>query len=196
MWRCVVPAILITLFSSCREEQNRTTASTAELPSVVLKSIDGKDFSVRNLLEGNCASVFFFLMPGCPMCEWYSLSIREAKNKFSDKGIAFYGIFSSDNYSDEEIISFSNNYEIDIPSLRDRDFTFAHALGAKVTPEVFILDSTAAILYSGSIDNWAYAAGKVRMEATEFFLNDALENIVSGKQVIVKSTNAYGCLIE
>jgi hypothetical protein len=76
------------------------------------------------------------------------------------------------------------------------NFSFTNVLGATVAPEVFVLDSAGTVLYSGSIDNLAYATGKKRMEATEFFLKDAMENILSGKPVAVKSTIAYGCLIE
>lgn len=130
------------------------------------------------------------------MCESYSLSINELDKKFSAKGIFFYGIVASEYYSDEEINSYRNDFKISIPFYRDADSKLAHSLGATVTPEVFVLDSTAAILYKGSIDNWAYATGKIRMEATEFFLNDALENIVSGKPVVMKETAAYGCIIE
>jgi hypothetical protein len=121
--------------------------------------------------------------------------LKLSKN-FSNKEISFGAVFSSPDYTDEEIIAFRDNYNLTIPFYRDSAFVLTRALGAKVAPEVFVLDSTASILYSGSIDNWAYATGKVRMEATEFFLNDALENIVNGKPVTVKSTTAYGCLIE
>lgn len=130
------------------------------------------------------------------MCESYSVSLNELDKKFSDRGISFFGIFSSDYYSDEEIISFRNDFNITIPFYRDIDFKLTRLFGATVTPEVYVIDSTAIILYRGSIDNWAYGTGKKRMEATEFFLDDALENIVSGKPIAVKSTAAYGCLIE
>ena len=67
---------------------------------------------------------------------------------------------------------------------------------SEISALIGLTDSTATVLYSGSIDNWAFAAGKMRIEATEFFLTDALENIVSGKPVALKKTEAYGCIIE
>src|SRR5258705_1706930 len=181
---------------SCSREEKKTVSVNDGLKSITLKSLEGKNFSIAELVTGHRASVFYFLMPGCPMCESYSLSINELDKKFSGKGISFSGIFASAYYSDDEINSYRNNFKIGIPVYRDIDSKLAHTLEATVTPEVFILDSTAAVLYKGSIDNLAYATGKTRLEATEFFLNDALENIISGKPVAVKETVTYGCIIE
>ena len=188
----------IFLFScaiSCSTEEKKTFSGTA-LGSARIKSLDGKIFQASDLLKGQRASVIYFLMPGCPMCESYTLTINELDNKFSGKGISFCGIFSSDYYSDDEIISYRDDYKVKIPLYRDVDFELTHLLGAVVTPQVFVIDSAATILYSGSIDNLAFGIGKLKLEATEFFLNDALENIASGKPVAVKSTAAYGCIIE
>jgi len=175
------------------EQKNITYNSKYFTPDI---SPDGKKIPVSDLIQHHRASVFYFLMPGCPMCESYTRPINELDKKFSPQGISFFGIFSSDYYSDEEINSFRNDFKVTIPFYRDVDFKLTRTLGATVTPEVFVMDSTAAILYSGSIDNLAYATGKIRMEATEFFLNDALENIIHDKPVAIKATKAYGCIIE
>jgi peroxiredoxin len=196
MWRWITALVFIFLFYSCREERGKEPVSPSELSSVALKSLDGNSVQLKSLLNGHRATAFYFLMPGCPMCESYTRSINELSEKFSSPEISFVAVFSSLDYTNEEIIAFRENYNLTIPFYRDSDFKLTRSLGAKVTPEVFVLDSTAAVLYSGSIDNWAYATGKKRMEATEFFLNDALESIVAGKPVAVKSTPAYGCLIE
>ncbi len=188
---------LFAIIVSCSSENKKTfLADHTALNSVLVKSLDGRISSAGDLIKGHRVSVFYFLMPGCPMCEAYTLPINEMDKKFSEKGISFCGIFSSGYYSDEEILSFRNDFKINIPFYRDIDSKLTHLVGATVTPEVFVLDSTATILYSGSIDNWAYSTGKIKMEATEFFLNDALENILNGKPVALKETKAYGCIIE
>ena len=186
----------LLLFSCAPEEKKIVQVDGSQLSSLTLKSLDGKIFSVSGLLKNHPASVFYFLMPGCPMCESYTRTINELAQKFSANEISFSVVFSSPDYTDEEINSFREDFHLSLPFYRDSAFVFTRALGAAVTPEVFVLDSVSTVLYNGSIDNWAYAAGKKRMEATEFFLNAALENIVSGKPVAVKSTPAYGCLIE
>ena len=195
--RCNFLAVLLLCLAGCAQKEKETfPPNTEPLTSVSIKSLDGKIFSVHDVIKKHRANVFYFLMPGCPMCESYTRSINELDKKFSDKNISFFGIFSSGYYSDEEIISYRNDFKVEIPFYRDIDFKLTHALQATVTPQVFVLDSTANLLYSGSIDNWAYGTGKKRMEATEFFLDDALENIIKGRPVAVKSTRAYGCIID
>ena len=197
LYRLFIALIISLLLFSCSPEEKRNVpVASSQLNLLALKSIDGKISSVGGLVNGHPATVFYFLMPGCPMCESYTLAINKLFQKFSASRISFNVVFSSPDYSNEEIISFRENFKLTIPLYRDENFKLTRALGASVTPEVFVLDSTSTILYSGSIDNWAYATGKKRMEATEFFLNDALENIVNGKPVTIKSTTAYGCLIE
>lgn len=195
--RSIFIIFLFSQITTCtREEKKTLPVANGELKSIVVKSLDGKISSLNDLVQGHKASVFYFLMPGCPMCESYRHTIDELNEKFSGKRIFFCAIFSSGYYSDAEIREFGLDFKSGIPFYRDIDFKLTHALGATVTPEVFVLDSAATVLYSGSIDNWAYGTGKVRIEATEFFLNDALENITSDKPLAVKSTNAYGCIIE
>ena len=197
MYRCWLLACLTVFLFSCSPEEKRIAPpDSSQINSLLLKSIGGNIIAMNDLLKHHRATVIYFLMPGCPMCESYTLTINELSKKFSGKEISFGAVFSSPDYTDEEIISFHDTYNLAIPFYRDSSFNLTRMLGAKVTPEVFVLDSAATLLYSGSIDNWAYATGKIRMEATEFFLNDALENIVNGKPVSVKHTAAYGCLIE
>jgi len=188
--------LLVFLFSCSNEEKKTSAPDSAQLNSVSLKSLEGDKISVGDLIRQHRANVFYFLMPDCPMCRTYTLTINTISQKFSSQGISSFAIFPIPDYSDEEIISYRDSFHVTIPFFRDLNYGFTNAVEATVAPEVFVLDSVGAILYSGSIDNWAYATGKIRMEATEHFLEDALRNIISNKQVAVKSTTAYGCLIE
>src|SRR5262245_21851208 len=133
--RYFICIFLFSCMASC-SKKGKTSPDPETLRSTAVKSLDGKIFLVGNLLKPNHATVFYFLMPGCPMCESYALTINELEKKFSHRGISFYGIFSSYYYSDEEIISFRDEHKIAIPFYRDMDFKFTHALGAAVTPQV------------------------------------------------------------
>jgi len=195
-WWHVIACLTVFLFSCSSEEKKVSAPGNSPIGSVTLKSLEGKTFSVGELLKNHRANIFYFLISDCPMCESYSLTINKLAEKYSAQGIASAGIFPVQGYSDDEIISYGKNFHVTIPFYRDIDFSLSKALGVTVAPEVFVLDSAGTVLYSGSIDNWAFTTGKKRMEVTEHFLEDALENIMSGKPVAVKSTMAYGCLIE
>lgn len=196
MYKCFVICLTVIIFSCSSEEKKVSAPDRSLVSSVTLKSLDGKTASVSDLLKHHRANIFYFLISDCPMCESYSLTINKLSEKYSSQGIASVGIFPVSGYSDDEIIAYGKNFHITIPFYRDINFSLTKALGVTVAPEVFVLDSAGTILYSGSIDDWAYTSGKKRMEVTEHFLEDALENIMSGKTVAVKSTIAYGCLIE
>ena len=193
---CLITCLALFLFSCTAEEKKVSAPGSSRISSVTLKSLDGKTSSVGELLKNNRVNIFYFLIPDCPVCEFYSLDINKLSEKYSGQGVSSFAVFPVPDYSDEEIISYRDSFHVRIPFYRDLKFSFTNVLGATVAPEVFVLDSAGTVLYSGSIDDLAYATGKKRMEATVFFLNDALENIVSGKPVAVKSTTAYGCLIE
>ena len=196
MYKCFVICLTVFLFSCSIEEKKVSAPDRSLVSSVTLKSLDGQTASVSDLLKQHRANIFYFLISDCPMCESYSLNINKFSEKYSAQGIASVGVFPVSGYSDDEIISYGKNFHITIPFYRDIDFSLSRALGATVAPEVFVLDSAGTVLYSGSIDDWAYTTGKKRLEVTQHFLEDALENIMSGKPVDVKSTVAYGCLIE
>ncbi|MBK5284493.1 MAG: redoxin family protein [Bacteroidia bacterium] len=188
--------VTVFLFSCSSEEKKVTPPDSSQISSVVLNSLDGKNIPVHDLLKQHRASVFYFLMPDCPMCRSYSLTINNLSKKFTSQGISSFAVFPIPDYTDDEIVSYRDSFHVTIPLYRDLNYAFTNVVGATVAPEVFVIDSVGSILYSGSIDNWAYATGKIRMEATEHFLEDALDNIISNKPVAVKSTTAYGCLIE
>jgi hypothetical protein len=69
-------------------------------------------------------------------------------------------------------------------------------LAASITPEVFVYDKTSKLVYSGRIDNWAYAPGKTRTVITKNELADVLQKLSEGKNVSFHKTQAVGCFIE
>ena len=83
-----------------------------------------------------------------------------------------------------------------LPLLRDPENKLVKALGATITPEVFVLNGQYEVMYSGRIDNWAYELAKKRKLITAHDLQDALEAMLAGKKVIVTQTKAVGCFIE
>jgi len=82
--------IIFLLFALNGFSQKRTNAP--EILSSVLKTPDGKIFRMyetRKLI----ASVFIFMLPDCPACENYSLTLNTLAKKYKAAGIMFYGVF-------------------------------------------------------------------------------------------------------
>jgi hypothetical protein len=151
---------------------------------------------ISALLKDNSASTFVFLAPDCPLSQSYTLTLNNLYGRFSARSIGFYGVFSGDAFSGGEVAEFVRNYAIKFPTVVDRNFRIADFLEAMKTPEVFVLDSRAKIIYKGAIDNWAPALGQHRQVITGHYLLDALNGFLENKPVRVKKTDAVGCFIE
>lgn len=78
------------------------------------------------------------------------------------------------------------------PYLYDPSQQIARRYGATFTPEVFVLDKTRRIAYSGAIDDRAPPG-----EPTRRYLSEAVEALLAGKPVPVAETSAAaGCRIK
>lgn len=163
--------------------------------SVKIKDSNGWDFSMR-ALKDNRASVIIFLSPECPLCQSYSLNIRQLQQEFSRYHIGFYGIIPDSSFSNAEVNAYRKKYQLLLPLLRDNTHAITSLLKATVTPEAFVLDEEGKILYSGRIDNWAYDLGKKRKLVTRHELKDALTAISKNQPVKISKTKAVGCFIE
>lgn len=141
-------------------------------------------------------TVILFLSPECPLCLNYTLNLRNLREDFSSEKVQFVGVFSGKWFSAEEVRGFRTRYALAFPMLFDDHLALAKQLDATVTPEVFLLDSTGRVLYSGAIDNWVTDLGKKKLEVTEDYLSDAITSALEGEKVKVKKTRAVGCLIE
>ncbi|MEM6343976.1 MAG: redoxin domain-containing protein [Bacteroidota bacterium] len=166
-----------------------------DLLQMQLPTVHGQTYELASVGEQEL-SVFFFLAPECPLCENYAVTIKELRQKFSRDQISFYGIFAGDTYSPNEITLYMARFQLPVKALRDPTYQLTEHFGASVTPEVFLVDSAGKVLYQGKIDNWIAALGKKRLQATRFYLEDALSASLAGREITTTKTEAVGCLIE
>jgi peroxiredoxin len=141
-------------------------------------------------------TVILFLSPECPLCLNYTLNLKELQEDFPSEKVRLVGVFSGKWFSAEEVREFRTRYALAFPMLFDDHLALAKLLDATVTPEVFLLDSTGRVLYSGAIDNWVNDLGKKKLEVTEHYLRDAISAALEWEKVNVRKTRAVGCLIE
>ncbi|HMJ70055.1 MAG TPA: redoxin domain-containing protein [Cyclobacteriaceae bacterium] len=80
-----------------------------------------------------------------------------------------------------------------VPYLADKDQVWMKTLGARKTPEVFVLDPSAEfkVVYNGAIDDNPQLANAVK----ERYLNKALDNLIAGKSQNLANVRAVGCSI-
>ena len=154
------------------------------------------DNPVAPFLQGKRAAVFVFLSPDCPLSENYTLTLNNLHKEFASNGIEFYGVFSGYGVSKASMDNFVAAFRVNFPVMLDADAKIADFFEAMKTPEVFLTDAKAKIIYKGAIDNYAPELGQHRAVVTEHYLLDALSSVRDSKPVQVKQTEAVGCFIE
>jgi thiol-disulfide isomerase/thioredoxin len=164
------------------------------LVQIELKNSKGEKTKIKNF-ENYEATVLWFISPECPLCQNYTLTIKNIQQKYNSK-IRFIGIVSGKDFTSKEIENFKKEYGIKIEILFDEEKKLVKHIGASITPEVFVYDKTSKLVYSGRIDNWAYAPGKTRTVITKHELADVLQKLNEGKIVPFHKTQAVGCFIE
>lgn len=176
---------------SCSTEEDQKSS----LQALNLQTLEHQDFSFSQL-ENNKASVFIFLQPECPFCISYGKTLRLLDSAFQSKQVKLYGVVAGKFYPDSEIISYREKFQLQFPILLDPEFALKENLHASITPQAYLVDEKANVLYHGMIDNWGYEIGKARARPTEFYLTDAVNSFLEGKPIVPDSTKAVGCYIQ
>ncbi len=185
----------LCIFLSCADRPRLNTKGFSKIAPLEGDAIDSiKELAVFSFEECKAIAIVF-LAADCPLSQNYTLTINNISEKYHKDGIRFYAVFDS-GVSADSVIAFKKEYGITFMCTLDNGGSYKKLLHASVTPEVFFCDSIGAILYSGAIDNWMYDTGKKRPVITEHYLEDAINGFINGREIKVKSTKAYGCLIE
>jgi peroxiredoxin len=164
------------------------------LQQVPLQGLDGEALPAGTL-TGNRASIFVFLDPVCPLSQNYTRNLQDFQDRYGSDGVRVIGIFPGD-IKAAAVRAFMKRYRCTFPVALDPDFAMTDFFDATVTPEVIMTAPGGEILYRGAIDNWAIDLGKKRQRASAYYLQDALNDVLSGKPVRLAETEPVGCYIE
>lgn len=155
-----------------------------------ISNYDGQSYSLG--ANGAKATVVMFWSTSCPFVQPYTERIINLVNEFSGKGIAFWGINSNKTESTEDVAQHRTDKGYNFPMLKDKNNVVADQFGAERTPEVYVIDNAGmTVLYHGRIDD--------NKEADKVSVNDlqnALNQFLSGSEIAVKETKAFGCSIK
>ena len=160
------------------------------LPNVL--ATNDKEREVRLYdIKGKKAIVIIFAATRCPIYNDYNQRIVELAKAYSPKGVQFLAINSNHIEPTEEVIEHAKKHGYSFPVLKDEGNRVADLYQAKVTPEVFLLDSNFVLRYHGRIDDSQNPARVTRRD-----LQEALDAILAGKEPPVTETRAFGCTIK
>jgi peroxiredoxin len=162
------------------------------VPGFSLPGIDGKPRSLQAELAAHRAVVLLFLGVRCPYSNAYNQRFAELDRWLHDRGgqVTLLAIDSNADESEEQIRQFAAQQKFAFPILKDEDQKIADSLGARKTPEVFLIARPGKLVYAGRIDD--------DTEGTQIHRQDlrlAVEDWLSTGKVRVAQTKAFGCSI-
>ena len=162
-----------------------------------------QDFSLTNVRDGKTVSLssysstklvaVVFTSHECPFDNYYKERLKELISAYSGK--AQFLLINSNLEGEENAEQMSIHYtDLPVPYLADKDQLVMTSIGAKKTPEVFLLTNSGGkftIAYSGAIDDNPQSSKDVR----NYFLKNAIDNLLAGTKPTSASERASGCTI-
>ena len=173
-------------------EARKDDAIGRRVPSFVLPDATGREVGLADFRDKNYVALVF-LSCQCPISNQYLPILNEIQQEFGASGLQIIGINSQSGDTREKIAAHANEFQIAFPVLCDARQSAADIVGAERTCEVFLLDPQRYVRYHGRIDDRHQYAAK-RDAPTRRELVTAVEALVAGEEVAVKSTQVAGCL--
>jgi peroxiredoxin len=168
------------------------SAAPAAPHDPVIKDIDG--IAHHPLAPGEkMASVLFFYLQDCPICNSYVPEINRLAATFTN--FAFYVVQVDPDLKLEAAKQHARQYALRPTVLLDPGHELVRRAAATVTPQAVVIGKDGGIVYRGRIDNLYIEPGKKRSSATSHDLRDALETVQGGHRVKRRETKAVGCVI-
>lgn len=156
-----------------------------------LKDYNGKEHSLSDYKDSK-AIVLMFISTQCPVSNAYNSRMENLYKKYKNKDVSFIGINANKTEDVETIKDHAQSHGLDFIILKDEGNKIADELDASVTPEIYVLNpGNFEILYHGRIDD-----SRNENNVTSKDLENALNEILSGKEVTNKRTKAFGCTIK
>ena len=172
-----------------------TLAIGAVAPDFELPDTTGTMWSVAHY-DGAPATVVVFTCNHCPYALAWHDRILEVARDYSARGVRTVAINANDadRYPRDSLDAMRERVAREdwpMPYLHDVTQEVARAYGAKVTPDVFVLDAEGRVRYRGAPD-----ADYDRPEERAEWLREALDAVLAGAIVERPETKPVGCSIK
>jgi thiol-disulfide isomerase/thioredoxin len=206
--KALLPLVLLIL-NYCLAapfEDHPTLPIGASAPAFSLKGVDGKIYSLASF-KNSPVLVIVFTCNHCPTAQAYEDRLIQLKKDYAARGVAVVAIMPNDpnsitlnelDYSDmsdsfEEMKLRAKQKEFNFPYLYDgKTQTASKAYGPAATPHVFIFDKERKLRYQGRIDD----TEKPSKTPTGFDTRDAIDALLSNKEIMNTTTKVFGCSIK
>lgn len=191
-----VPLLFCLAASAARAAVALPIGASIPMSDVKMKNVDG---TVRTLADVKkpAGTLVVFTCNHCPFAKMWESRIVELGNAYASKGVGVIAINANDpKVAAEDAFDVmqqrAKERGMQFPYVVDATSNVARAFGATRTPEAFLFDKDGKLVYHGTIDDNGEEPSKVEKP----YLKDALEAVLSGRDVPVKETKSIGCGIK
>jgi|ERR1051326_1454728 AhpC/TSA family len=170
----------------------------AALPNAAkkMKDISGKEISFNEVMNKNGLLVMFSCNT-CPIVHKYQSRTIEVCKYAQGKQIGVILLnsnegFRNDGDSYDDMKDYAKEQSYSWPYVLDENSVMADAFGASRTPECYLFNAAGKLVYHGAIDDNQNGP----REVTRKHLLVAMDEMLAGKDVSVKTTRSVGCNIK
>ena len=165
-------------------------------PEFNLPGVDGKKYSLSSFKD-SIALIVIFSCNHCPYVQAYENRMKQLQNDYKEKEVVIVAINSNEDKgypedSFENMKKRAEEQQFNFLYLRDDDQSVARAYDATHTPEIFLFDKERKLAFHGKIDDNWQEPDKVQ----NHYLRNALDELLSGKEISVPETFTIGCTIK
>ncbi len=162
---------------------------------LTLPDVNGVEHQPLRVDTGK-ASVLFFITNDCPISNSFAPEIARICADYKSKGVGCTLVYVDPSMSDEQARKHAQEFKHgDYPKIVDRRHQLVKATGVTVTPEAAVINREGEVVYRGRIDDSFAALGQPRRPVKSADLRNALDDVVSGRPVRIRETEALGCYI-
>ena len=155
-----------------------------------LEATDNKIYSLESFKDSKLV-VVIFSSNNCPVAQLYETRLSKLAEDFAEKGVALVAINSNADEDLKAMKTHAKKKKFKYVYVKDKTQNVAKIFGARMTPEVFVLDQKREVAYMGGIDD-----DRMTGKPKEHYLRKAIESLLAGKEPAKTKTKAYGCAIK
>jgi peroxiredoxin len=158
-----------------------------------LPGVDGEKHSSQDQ-DASRLLIVVFTCNHCPVAQAYEDRLIAISRDYASRGVRMVAINCNRLTADQlpAMQERAKARQFDFPYLFDESQQIGRSYGARVTPEVFVIDRQRRIAYQGAIDdNWQSAA-----QVKAPYLRQALDALLAGRKPEMAETKPIGCGIQ
>jgi cytochrome oxidase Cu insertion factor (SCO1/SenC/PrrC family) len=176
----------LVVAGSLNAQEFKVGSAVSDFP---LTTLEGSPTQFSNL-KGP-VTVVTFISVQCPVSNAYNERMNAIYNDYAAKGVKFVFINANRTESAADVAAHARTHQFGFTVYKDENNVVADKLGATVTPEAYVIDSSGVIRYHGSIDDSQNIS-----RVTTQRLRNALDAVLAGQQPQQAETKAFGCTIK